>query len=89
MYGMKRETMGMAGFANKLRTGRVSIRDELGIRVPVHCQPVMYPAMHSYKKNPTTVMTLTATNMLPATTLVDMARHFATLATDDRHPLNK
>jgi len=59
MYGMKRETMGMTGFANKLRTGRVSIRDELRIRVSAKCQPVMYPSMHSYKKNPTTVMTLT------------------------------
>jgi hypothetical protein len=59
MYGMKRETMGMAGFANKPRTGRVSIRDELRIGVSVKCQPVMYPSMHSYEKNPMTVMTLT------------------------------
>lgn len=80
MYGMKRETMGMAGFANKLRTGRVSIRDKLGIRVSVHCQPVMYPPMPSYKKNPTTVMTLTFCNsQWPHSWTVDMPGRLAAL----------
>lgn len=89
MYGMKRETMGMAGFANKLRTGRVSIRDELGIRVSVHCQPVMYPPMPSYKKNPTTVMTLTLFNMFPSHHTGGYAWTPRDLDTDDRYPLNK